>query len=62
MTNLQEDEPNSAAESDAARAPLPAGDPRAWSVLVAGTCLEDTPWPGWGNSGWDAPTLRGQHS
>jgi hypothetical protein len=30
---------------DPGRGPLPAGDPRSWSVLTAGTVLEDTPYP-----------------
>jgi hypothetical protein len=29
------------------RAPLPAGHPRAWALLTAGTLLADTAWPGW---------------
>ena len=30
---------------DPERAPLPAGHPRTWSILTAGTVLEDTPYP-----------------
>ena len=30
---------------DPARGPLPAGHPRSWNVLTAGTVLEDTPYP-----------------
>lgn len=30
---------------DPARDPLPAGHPRSWSVLTAGTVLENTPYP-----------------
>ena len=30
---------------DPAREPLPAGDPRAWTVLTAGTWLDGTPYP-----------------
>jgi hypothetical protein len=30
---------------DPARGPLPAGHPRSWGVLTAGTVLEDTPYP-----------------
>ena len=30
---------------DPARDPLPAGHPRSWSVLTAGTVLEGTPYP-----------------
>ena len=30
---------------DPSRDPLPAGHPRSWGVLTAGTVLEDTPYP-----------------
>jgi hypothetical protein len=30
---------------DAARDPLPAGHPRTWGVLTAGTVLENMPYP-----------------
>jgi hypothetical protein len=30
---------------DPARDPLPAGHPRSWGVITAGTVLEDTPYP-----------------
>ena len=30
---------------DPARDPLPAGHPRSWDVLTAGTVLESTPYP-----------------
>ncbi len=30
---------------DPGRDPLPAGHPRSWSVLTAGTLLENTPYP-----------------
>jgi hypothetical protein len=30
---------------DPAREPLPAGHPRSWDVLTAGTVLENTPYP-----------------
>ncbi len=30
---------------DPARDPLPAGHPRSWDVLTAGTVLENTPYP-----------------
>lgn len=30
---------------DLSRDPLPAGHPRSWSVLTAGTVLEGTPYP-----------------
>jgi hypothetical protein len=30
---------------DPARDPLPAGHPRSWGVLTAGTVLENTPYP-----------------
>ena len=30
---------------DPGRAPLPAGHPRTWSILTAGTVLEGTPYP-----------------
>lgn len=33
------------AREDAARDPLPAGHPRSWDVLTAGTVLENTPYP-----------------
>ena len=33
---------------DPARPPLPAGHPRAWGLLTAGTLLAGHGWPGWG--------------
>ncbi len=30
---------------DPAREPLPAGHPRTWGAMTAGTVLEDTPYP-----------------
>lgn len=30
---------------DPARDPLPAGDPRSWGVINAGTVLQDEPYP-----------------
>ena len=30
---------------DPSRDPLPAGHPRSWNVLTAGTVLENTPYP-----------------
>jgi hypothetical protein len=36
-----------APREDLSRPPLPAGHPRAWGLLVAGTVLADTAWPGW---------------
>ena len=30
---------------DPARDPLPAGHPRSWDILTAGTVLENTPYP-----------------
>ncbi len=30
------------------REALPTGHPLAWAILVHGTLLEGTPWPGWG--------------
>lgn len=30
---------------DADRPPLPPGHPTSWGTIVAGTCLEDTPYP-----------------
>ena len=30
---------------DMSRDPLPAGDPRSWGALTAGTVLENTPYP-----------------
>ena len=33
---------------DPGRAPLPAGHPRSWGLLVANTVLAGTGWPGWG--------------
>ncbi|CAH2600280.1 AsnC family protein [Rhodovastum atsumiense] len=33
------------AHDDPARDPLPAGHPRAWAVLTAGTCLAGTLYP-----------------
>ncbi len=35
------------AGEDPGRAPLPAGDPRAWALLTEGTVLAGTSWPGW---------------
>ena len=32
-------------QDDLARDPLPAGHPRSWGVLTAGTVLEGTPYP-----------------
>ena len=32
---------------DPHRPPLPAGHPRAWGLLTAGTVLDGTGWPGW---------------
>ena len=32
---------------DPSRPPLPAGHPRAWNLLVEGTLLAGTDWPGW---------------
>src|SRR5215831_2968855 len=32
-------------QEDPARDPLPAGHPRSWDVLTAGTVLENTPYP-----------------
>jgi len=32
---------------DAGRPPLPAGHPRAWGLLTAGTLLAGAAWPGW---------------
>jgi hypothetical protein len=32
---------------EAERGPLPPGHPRSWGLLVAGTLLDGTPWPGW---------------
>lgn len=29
-----------------ARQPLPAGHPDTWGLIIRGTCLEGTPWPG----------------
>ena len=47
-----EDDCETAREGEAVvREPLPAGHPIAWSVLVEGTCLEGTVWPGWGACG-----------
>jgi hypothetical protein len=31
-------------QEDLARPPLPAGDPRSWSLLTEGTCLEGQPY------------------
>ncbi len=45
--------------ADPGRAPLPPGDPLAWGVLIAGTSLEGLPWPGWGQTGGDAPPRQG---
>jgi len=36
-----------AAVEDPFRAPLPAGHPRSWGLLTAGTMLAGTGWPGW---------------
>ena len=33
---------------DPNRPPMPAGDPQSWDLLVAGTWLAGTGWPGWG--------------
>ena len=35
---------------------MPTGDPVAWGIILAGTCLEGLPWPGFGTYGWDALT------
>jgi hypothetical protein len=32
-------------QEDPSRDPLPAGHPRSWNVLTAGTVLEGTPYP-----------------
>ncbi len=55
----QQDTAGVDAEDEACRPPLPAGDARTWQVLVSGTCLDSLPWPGWGTSGWDSPTVPG---
>jgi hypothetical protein len=34
-----------APQEDPSRDPLPAGHPRSWGVLTAGTVLENTPYP-----------------
>jgi hypothetical protein len=34
---------------DPQRAPLPAGDPQCWDLLVDGTILTGLCWPGWGS-------------
>ena len=34
---------------DPDRPPLPAGDPLSWDLLVQGTWLAGTAWPGWGS-------------
>ena len=40
-------EPEDPDLNDPARAPLPAGHPRAWGLLTAGTLLMDEAWPGY---------------
>lgn len=32
---------------DPYRSPLPAGHPRSWGLLTAGTLLAESAWPGW---------------
>jgi hypothetical protein len=44
---------------DPGRLPLPTGHAVPWSLLMAGSCLEGMPWPGYGTSGWDCPCRRG---
>ncbi len=34
---------------DPNRLPMPAGDPQSWDLLVQGTWLAGTCWPGWGS-------------
>ncbi len=41
--------PSAALSGDPDRPPLPAGDPLAWDLLVRGTWLAGTSWPGWGS-------------
>ncbi|MBN9510728.1 MAG: AsnC family protein [Alphaproteobacteria bacterium] len=36
-----------APREEMARGPLPPGHPRSWGLLVAGTLLDGTKWPGW---------------
>lgn len=45
-------------EDAATRPALAPGDQVAWSVLVAGTWLEGTPWPGWDGVGPELPIAR----
>lgn len=42
--------------ADPQRAPLPAGDPQCWDLLVDGTILAGLSWPGWGSL--DKPAVQ----
>lgn len=42
---------------DPNRPPMPAGDPQSWELVVRGTWLAGTSWPGWGSIA--NPRVRG---